>query len=171
MKNLAEQMGFYQRYHEKMLTKVTHLIGVPLLIFAVFIPLSWIKIGVPNVFQFNVAWLVLSVLAIYYIILHPKIGLSASIVLILLGCLAGMVSQYRLNWLGFYAFLISLILGIALQVIGHIIEGKKPALSDDLSQIFIAPIFLWAEVLFILGYFPELHAEVIALGRAEIVYP
>ncbi|MDF2530414.1 MAG: conserved rane protein of unknown function [Gammaproteobacteria bacterium] len=171
MKTLAEQMGFYQLYHEKLLTKVTHLIGVPLLVFSFFIPLSWIKLGIPNVFQIDLAWLALAALSIYYLRLNFKIGISAAVVLGLLGWLAGLFSQYQPNWLGFGAFLISLVFGVALQFIGHIIEGKKPALADDLSQIFIAPIFLWTEVLFMLGYFPELKAEVLALGHAETVYP
>ena len=39
-------------------------------------------------------------------------------------------------------------------------EGRKPALVDNLFQIFVAPIFLAAEVFFALGYKPRLHEEV-----------
>ncbi|MDF2939797.1 MAG: conserved rane protein of unknown function [Gammaproteobacteria bacterium] len=171
MKTLAEQMGFYQLYHEKMMTKVTHLIGVPLLVFAFFILLSWVKLSIPGLFQINIAWPALIILSIFYLRLDFKIGLSSAVVLAILGYIAGWFSKYEPNWIGFYAFLVSFILGIALQFIGHVIEGKKPALSDDLSQIFIAPIFLWTEVLFMLGYFPELKEQVLALGKAEQVYP
>ena len=34
------------------------------------------------------------------------------------------------------------------------------SLADNLFQIFIAPIFLCAELLFALGYWPKLHAAV-----------
>ena len=34
-------------------------------------------------------------------------------------------------------------------------EGRKPALADNLFQIFVAPIFLAAEVFFALGYKPS----------------
>jgi len=37
------------------------------------------------------------------------------------------------------------------QLVGHVFEGRRPALSDNLFQIFIAPIFLVAEVFFALG--------------------
>ena len=37
-------------------------------------------------------------------------------------------------------------------MIGHVFEGKKPALADNFFQIFIAPIFLMAEIFFALGY-------------------
>ncbi|MDO8954103.1 MAG: DUF962 domain-containing protein [Gammaproteobacteria bacterium] len=171
MKSLAEQMGVYQLYHEKTLTKVTHLIGVPLLIFAFFIPLNWINIGINGVFQIDLGWLSVAALSIYYIKLDRKIGFSTAIVLVALAWISSLFSQYHPNLIGATAFILSLIAGVGLQIIGHMIEGKKPALADDLSQIFIAPIFLWTEVLFMLGYFPELRAEVIALGRAETFYP
>jgi uncharacterized membrane protein YGL010W len=35
--------------------------------------------------------------------------------------------------------------------VGHAFEGRKPALADNLFQIFVAPIFLAAEVFFALG--------------------
>jgi uncharacterized membrane protein YGL010W len=50
--------------------------------------------------------------------------------------------------------------GWALQLWGHVYEGRKPALVDNLFQIFVAPIFLAAEVFFALGYKPALHAAV-----------
>ena len=50
--------------------------------------------------------------------------------------------------------------GWALQLRGHVYEGRKPALVDNLFQIFVAPIFLAAEVFFALGYKPRLHEAV-----------
>jgi uncharacterized membrane protein YGL010W len=41
-----------------------------------------------------------------------------------------------------------------------VFEGRKPALADNLFQIFVAPIFLCAELFFALGYKLELHADV-----------
>lgn len=48
------------------------------------------------------------------------------------------------------------------QFVGHgIFEGRAPALMDNLIQaIFLAPFFVWMEVLFLLGYRPELKARV-----------
>jgi uncharacterized membrane protein YGL010W len=50
--------------------------------------------------------------------------------------------------------------GWVIQLIGHVWEGRKPALVDNFFQIFVAPIFLAAEVFFALGYKPALHAAV-----------
>ena len=61
--------------------------------------------------------------------------------------------------------------GWILQLIGHVFEGRKPALADNLFQIFMAPIFLAAEVFFALGYKPRLHENVqnraLQLRRAQ----
>lgn len=47
------------------------------------------------------------------------------------------------------------------QFVGHgIFEGRAPALLDNLVQaLFLAPFFVWLEVLFSLGYRPELKAR------------
>lgn len=49
-----------------------------------------------------------------------------------------------------------------LQFVGHgAFEGRAPALLDNLVQaIFLAPMFVWLELLFMLGYRPELQARV-----------
>lgn len=47
------------------------------------------------------------------------------------------------------------------QFVGHgIFEGRAPALLDNLVQaLFLAPFFVWLEVLFAFGYRPELKAR------------
>ena len=47
------------------------------------------------------------------------------------------------------------------QFVGHgIFEGRAPALLDSLVQsLLLAPLFVWMEVLFFLGYRPELRAR------------
>ena len=47
------------------------------------------------------------------------------------------------------------------QFVGHgIFEGRAPALLDNLVQaIFLAPFFVWMEILFAFGYRPELKAR------------
>ncbi len=53
-------------------------------------------------------------------------------------------------------FAACLALGIALQIIGHLIERKRPALVDNFFQaVFTAPLFLLAEALSGLGWKPR----------------
>jgi uncharacterized membrane protein YGL010W len=61
------------------------------------------------------------------------------------------------GWIGFAVLFVG---GWILQLVGHVFEGRRPALADNLFQIFVAPIFLCAEVFFALGYKPGLHRGV-----------
>ena len=56
------------------------------------------------------------------------------------------------------------------QFIGHgAFEGRAPALLDNLVQAaFLAPFFVWMEILFTLGYRPELKARVDSAVEKEI---
>lgn len=48
------------------------------------------------------------------------------------------------------------------QFVGHgVFEGRAPALLDNLVQaLFLAPFFVWMEILFMFGYRPELKARI-----------
>lgn len=56
------------------------------------------------------------------------------------------------------------------QFIGHgIYEGRAPALLDNLVQaIFLAPLFVWMEILFMFGYRPELKSRLDQNVQKEI---
>jgi uncharacterized membrane protein YGL010W len=57
-----------------------------------------------------------------------------------------------------------------LQFVGHgKYEGRKPALLDNLVQaLFLAPLFVWYEVLFKLGFYPQLKKDVEAAIEVEV---
>jgi uncharacterized membrane protein YGL010W len=59
-----------------------------------------------------------------------------------------------------YIFPATFIGGWIIQLIGHYFEGKRPALADNVMQIFNAPLFLTVEVLFLLGFRRELKERV-----------
>lgn len=56
------------------------------------------------------------------------------------------------------------------QVVGHgVFERRAPALLDNLVQaLFLAPFFVWMEILFFFGYRPELKARVNSAIQKEI---
>jgi uncharacterized membrane protein YGL010W len=60
-------------------------------------------------------------------------------------------------WIVFGVFFIG---GWIFQLVGHVWEGRRPALTDNLFQAFIGPMFIMAEVLMWLGFKPELKAIV-----------
>jgi uncharacterized membrane protein YGL010W len=54
-------------------------------------------------------------------------------------------------------FLTAFVLGWTIQLVGHAIEGKRPALADNLLQVFNAPLFLTVEALGRFGFRKDLR--------------
>jgi len=151
-------MSFYAAYHQDARNKATHFIGVPLIAFSLMIPLGWLRADVGG-FALSAALAVTVVLLLYYLVLDIPLGLAMVAVFGLMLWAAEPLSLAPLA-VGLGWFLVLFIGGWALQLWGHAFEGRKPALVDNLFQIFVAPIFLAAEVFFALGYKPRLHEAV-----------
>ncbi len=158
MKTLEDQMSFYAAYHQDARNKAAHFVGVPLIAFSLLIPLGWLRIDVGG-YPLSAALVVTAILLLYYLVLDIALGLAMVAVFGLMLWGAEPLSQApfvaSLGW-----FLVLFVGGWALQLWGHVYEGRKPALADNLFQIFVAPIFLAAEAFFALGYKPGLHAAV-----------
>ena len=145
-------MGIYAAYHQDARNKATHFVGVPVIVLSLMIPLSWLRFeGV------SAAVVTTAVLLAYYLALDLWLGFAMCIVMgALLGLGQLIADQGALaGWSWFAGLFVG---GWILQLVGHVFEGRKPALADNLFQIFVAPIFLCAEVFFALGYKPGLHA-------------
>lgn len=158
MKTLEDQMSFYAAYHQDARNKATHFVGVPMIIVSLFIPLAWLRFEIGG-FAITGAMIFTAVVLAYYFFLDVPLAIATSVFTIafLLGA----------DWLarqgaavGWSAFAVLFVGGWIIQLVGHAFEGRKPALADNLFQIFIAPIFLCAEAAFALGYKPRLHAAV-----------
>jgi 2-hydroxy fatty acid dioxygenase len=99
--------------------------------------------------------------SIFYILLEPVAG--TIITPLLLGATAYFkhlttVAPYPTNQIAFAIFCLSWIA----QFIGHgAFEGRAPALFENLHMALVtAPFFEWIEILFKLGYRPELETRV-----------
>jgi uncharacterized membrane protein YGL010W len=158
MKTLEDQMSTYAAYHQDARNKATHFVGVPAIVFAIMIALGWLRIDVGG-FALSAALVVTALLLAYYLVLDVPLGLAMCVVFGALLWAADAIARgpfaAGLTW-----FVVMFVGGWALQLWGHVYEGRKPALVDNLFQIFVAPIFLAAEVFFALGYKPALHAAV-----------
>ena len=154
MKSLEDQMSVYAAYHQDARNKATHFIGVPVIVLSLMIPLSWLRIE-----PVSAAMVITAALLAYYLVLDVWLGLAMCVVMgALLWLGQALASQGTLaGWIWFGVLFVG---GWILQLVGHVFEGRKPALADNLFQIFVAPIFLAAEVYFALGYKPALHAAV-----------
>lgn len=158
MKTLEQQMSFYAAYHQDPRNKLTHFIGVPAIVLGVMILLGWARIDVGG-FAISGAMLIAAVVLVYYLRLDIPLGLAMCLVfsglLYAAEAIVALPLMASVAW--FFLFFAG---GWVVQLVGHIFEGRKPALVDNLFQVFVAPIFLCAEVFFALGYKPALHAAV-----------
>jgi uncharacterized membrane protein YGL010W len=159
MSALERQMSFYIRYHRDPRNKMTHLVGVPLIIFSLFIPMSWPGVDIAGM-RVTLAHLFLAVVLAYYFMLDVGLALALAVVS---GALlyAGQQVAGLGHGVGWAAFGAAFVLGWFLQLLGHWFEGKRPALVDNFWQIFVAPVFLMVEVFAMLGFKRDL------LRRAE----
>ena len=158
MKSLEEQMAFYAAYHQDPRNKATHFVGVPVIILSLFIPLAWPRIDVAGM-PLTAAMLVAAVVLAYYLMLDLSLGLAMAVLTLALVWLGHQIAALGAGpaWAWFGVLFVG---GWILQLVGQACEGRRPALTDNLFQIFVAPIFLCAEIFFALGYKPGLHRAV-----------
>jgi uncharacterized membrane protein YGL010W len=127
---------------------------------------SWLSVPYLDLNLGTIAALVYTAL---YLLLEPVAGFALSAF-----CLAGTAySNYLRTEDPTTTFQMALgahLVAWIAQFIGHgAFEGRAPALLDNLIQaIFLAPLFVWLEVLFMLGYRPELQARVEKRVQQEI---
>ena len=150
MKTLEEQMSFYLRYHRNPRNKLTHFIGVPLIMFSLFVLLGLVRVQVGEVGVTAASVLAVGVLAYYFrldAVLAVAMTLFTAVLLIAANRVCTLGAPTALTVFG-----VTFVGGWILQLVGHAFEGRKPALVDNFFQVLIAPIFLMAEVFFALGY-------------------
>jgi uncharacterized membrane protein YGL010W len=156
--NLEAQMAVYAAYHQDARNKATHFVGVPLIMLAILIPLSWPRVEAGPI-TVTAAMLLAAAVVAYYFVLDVPLAIAMLVVIGLLLWAAESIAALGAarGWSWFAALFVG---GWILQLVGHAFEGRRPALVDNLFQIFVAPIFLCAEVFFTLGYRPGLRSSV-----------
>ena len=158
MKTIEQQMATYAAYHQDARNKATHFIGVPVIVLSLFIPLAWLRFDVGGV-AISAALLFAAAVLAYYFILDVPLALAMLVVFAVLAWLGESIAMLG-SAAGWTWFAVLFIGGWILQLVGHVYEGRRPALTDNLFQIFVAPIFLVAEAFFALGYKPRLREAV-----------
>src|SRR5690606_4280079 len=114
--------------------------------------------------QWAGGWLspaVLVALASAWFYLRLEVRLGALMTVLLSLCIwAGQVlaQQSTLVWLasGVGMFVI----GWAIQFVGHHYEGRKPAFVDDVTGLIVGPLFVVAELAFLLGMRHDLKDQI-----------
>ena len=149
MKSLVDHLSQYAAYHRDPRNIASHFVGIPLIVIAVAVLLSRPTWAIGGLW-ISPALIVALLSAWFYLRLELALGVLMS-ALMGLSVWAGhtLATHSTLVWLssGIGLFVV----GWVIQFVGHYYEGKKPAFVDDISGLIVGPLFVVAEVAFLLG--------------------
>ncbi|KAJ6516154.1 hypothetical protein C8R45DRAFT_1049581 [Mycena sanguinolenta] len=168
--DVQHQLTFYGAYHSNRINVIIHVICVPLLLCPSGLVMGT-KIPVPSfvptihhqfsdylVFELNGPAIYAAICLAYYFVLEPMAALlyTPQVILSLLSATAFARGASHIT----QATILHALCWVA-QFIGHgVAEKRAPALLDNLIQaVVLAPFFVHLEVLFALGYRPQMHKE------------
>ncbi|MBC3925604.1 DUF962 domain-containing protein [Pseudomonas lurida] len=149
MKSLVDHLSQYAAYHRDPRNIASHFIGIPLIVVAVAVLLSRPEWALGSLWV-SPAVIVALLTAWFYLRLERALGALMS-VLMGLSVWAGhaLAAQSTLVWLG--SGIGMFVVGWVIQFVGHYYEGRKPAFVDDVSGLIVGPLFVVAELAFLLG--------------------
>ena len=157
-------MAVYAAYHRNRWNRATHFLGVPAIVFAILIPMAWLHLPLGGGVEITGAGVFVAAVLFYYYLLDVPLALAMTAFIVPVVYCAEWVA--RMSWqTGATVFLAGFAGGWALQLLGHVFERRRPALADNLFQIFVAPIFLVAEIAFALGLRRATQEEVNRLSH------
>lgn len=159
LKTLDHQMAVYAAYHRNPVNRLMHFVGVPLIMFSLLLALSWGGIPLAGV-RVTAAMILTATVLAYYFVLDAELAAAMAVFTGLLLVAAHWLAMSQPAVVGWSVFAACFVGGWILQLVGHVVEGRRPALVDNLWQVFVAPIFLMAEVFFALGLKTEVKERV-----------
>jgi uncharacterized membrane protein YGL010W len=174
--NLEKQLTFYGAYHHNTVNVGIHMVCVPLILFSAFamaansgtlIPLPDF-LTVPRL-DLNLGTLAALTWGGLYVLLEPVAGTVLAGICLAAAAFSNASLAENPDQTNKIAIATHIICWIA-QFIGHgAFEGRAPALLDNLVQaLFLAPLFVWLEILFKFGYRRELQDRVEKAVQVEI---
>eukprot|EP00744_Colponema_vietnamica_P012518 GILI01017568.1.p1 GENE.GILI01017568.1~~GILI01017568.1.p1 ORF type:complete len:207 (-),score=38.38 GILI01017568.1:115-735(-) len=170
---LVSHFAGYGSYHNNMINKIIHIICVPLIVWSLMmllrlIPFTFVIESAPRFFSHwaatpgwepHWAFFFSVILLIYYYVLDFGVGFVSSCLFALMYYTSNLV----FNACGSLACILTVALVVHIvswvfQFIGHgVFEKRRPALIDNIFQVFVAPFFVTLEVMFLFGYKKEVH--------------
>ncbi len=162
MKNsglFESQMAMYTTYHRDPRNRATHFFGIPAIVFSILVALALYRVELEGA-AVSAALIVACLVLLLWLSLDLAIGagmiLFIAPALLVAEWLARATSPTTV-WAVFAAFFIG---GWALQLWGHVYEGRRPALITNLFQALIGPMFLVAELYFAVGWKRDLKRRI-----------
>jgi uncharacterized membrane protein YGL010W len=153
------ELATYASYHRDARNRATHFVGIPAIVFSLLVPLALWRF---HLFGLNAsaAWVVAVLALAGWIALDAAIGLAMVVVIVPMLIVAEWIAKSSGATTAWIVFALFFVGGWIFQIVGHVWEGRRPALIDNLFQAFIGPMFIMAEVLMAFGLKQELKAVV-----------
>jgi len=184
MVDLKKQFTFYASYHNNPVNVAIHILCIWPILATAILMLQYTPamtatpdflLSLPG-FQgakINGAFVALAIYTVCYVIMEPFVGSCASALLVFIYLKSGSLVAANTLILGYPVWKVALAIHVTawiLQFIGHgAFEGRAPALLDSLDQaILTAPLFVFMEVFFFLGYRPQFYADVMKQVESNI---
>jgi uncharacterized membrane protein YGL010W len=167
--DVRKQITFYGSYHSHPVNVAIHIFCVPALLWSAlvlstllpspsFLPSAHYVFNNYLVFDMKTPALTTAFYLSYYLLLDPVAAILYAPQMIL-SLLSATAYAHRPDGIR-NAVIVQFFSWIA-QFLGHgLAEGRAPALLDNiLGALVLAPFFVHLELLFMLGYRPELHKQ------------
>ena len=158
MSALVSHLSRYADYHRNGRNVATHMVGIPLIVLAVEIILSRPHWAIGHIVM-SPAVLAIAVAIIFYVSLDVALGFVMAVLLVI-GAWVGSYAAGSATGLWLSAGVGAFVVGWIVQFIGHGFEGRKPAFLDDITGLIIGPLFIVAEIAFLMGFRKKLKGMV-----------
>ncbi len=149
----------YASAHQHPVNIAVHLVGIPIIMLGIFIPMTWFSIELINI-ELNLAQITIIAMFIFYLTLDWIFAIVFLIFAIAVAELAAMLGSYPQST----ALIIAAAAffgGYAAQFIGHAIEKSMPVLlKHPIHANLAAPFFTIVEVFKLLGLREALFIDV-----------
>lgn len=151
----TRQLAIYSSYHRDGRNRATHFIGIPAIVFSILVPLALVSDS-----GISLAVLVGILAVLGWVALDRMIGIAMIVMVLPFVLIADWIARNHGSGTAWTVFAVFFVGGWAFQLLGHVWEGRRPALADNLFQAFIGPMFIMAEILMALGLKRELKTVI-----------
>jgi len=161
----SQQLAIYSSYHRDARNRATHFIGIPAIVFSILTAFALWRFTVAG-YDVSAAWVVAILAVAGWIALDATIGIAMLIAVVPMLAIAEWIARTSGATTAWIVFAVFFVGGWIFQLVGHMWEGRRPALIDNLFQAFIGPMFIMAEVLMAFGLKQDLKAVVEAAFKS-----
>lgn len=156
---LMDMLAGYAAAHQHPLNVAVHLVGIPVIMLGVFIPLSWVSID-PGGITLNLAHVAAAGMFVFYFTLDRVFSLVFLLYALPVALLATKIGVAPLSVSGSVAAA-SFVGGYLAQFAGHAVERTVPViLKHPVQANLAAPFFVVVEIFKFLGLRDDLFREV-----------